>query len=181
MDVQKLAARLKLHDERAFEEIIQRYTPLVSTIIYNIAGGRLQRQDVEEVVTDVFVTLWRNTDTLEPEKLHGYICCIAKSRAKDRLRKEKPIELVDISTVEEADDTVIALDCENKELCQDLKQEIRKIKEPDKEILIRYYYYYQSVSKIAAALQMNVETVKSKLQRTRQKLRTALINRGYEA
>ena len=78
-----------------------------------------------------------------------------------------------------ADDTMIELDSENKELKRDLQQEIRQIKEPDQEILIRYYYYYQSVSKIAAALEMNVETVKSKLQRTRAKLRTALQNRGY--
>ena len=179
MDNLTLAERLKKHDERAFEEIIQKYTPLVSTIIYNIAGGRLQRQDVEEVVTDVFVTLWRNAEGLQPEKLHGYICSITKSRAKDRLRKQNGPELVDLSEVDMADDTMIELDSENKELKRDLQQEIRQIKEPDQEILIRYYYYYQSVSKIAAALEMNVETVKSKLQRTRAKLRTALQNRGY--
>ncbi len=179
MDNLKLAERLKKHDERALEEIIRKYTPLVSTIIYNIASGWLQKQDVEEVVTDVFVTLWRNAEGLQPEKLHSYLCCIAKSRAKDRLRKQKGPELVDISEIDIADETIIELDSENKALKQELQQEIRQIKQPDQEILIRYYFYYQSVSKIAAALEMNVETVKSKLQRTRTKLRTALQNRGY--
>ena len=180
MDNQTLAERLKQHDEQAFEAIIQKYTPLIATIIGNIAAGRLQKQDVEEVVTDVFVTLWRNAEKLECDKLHSYLCCIAKSRAKDRLRKEKNILLLDIDDIDESDGTILSMDYENKELCHGLTEEIDKIKEPDKEILIRYYYYYQSVSKIAAALQMNVETVKSKLQRTRKKLKQALINRGYE-
>lgn len=179
MDNQTLATRLKQHDEQAFEQIIQKYTPLISTIVYNIAGGRLQHQDVEEVVTDVFVTLWRNTEVLQPDKLHSYLCCIAKSRVKDRLRRENTPPLMDIDDIDESDNTVLELDYENKTLCEDLREEIKRIKQPDQEILIRYYYYYQSASKIAAALTMNVETVKSKLQRTRQKLKVALQNRGY--
>lgn len=179
MDDRKLAVKIKKHDSSAFEEAIKKYTPLVSTIIHNIANGRLTHSDVEEVTTDVFVTLWKNSDTLRTETLKNYICCIAKSRTKDRLRKNKFGSTVDISEIEQADTNMLDENLEQKELNILLQQEIANIKEPDREIIIRYYYYYQSVSKIAAAMNMNVETVKSKLKRTRQKLKAALIKRGY--
>ena len=86
----KLAERLKKGDERALSEIIGEFTPFVATIIRNIANGQFQKEDTEEVITDVFVTLWRNADKLDADMLKPYIICIAKSRAKDRLRKQKP-------------------------------------------------------------------------------------------
>ena len=124
------------------------------------------------MTTDVFVTLWKNADKLDVNLLKPYIICIAKSRAKDRLRRENHFETVDIDSVDIQDDSDILENCENQGLVHDLK-------EPDREILIRHYYYYQPVKKIAEIMEINIETVKSKLQRTRKKLKDALINRGY--
>ena len=90
----KLAERMKKNDETAFAEIIHRFTPLVATIIRNIAGGQLNHADVEEVTTDVFVTLWKNSEKLDTNMLKPYIVCIAKSRAKDRLRREQHNEMI---------------------------------------------------------------------------------------
>lgn len=175
----KLAERLKKGDERAFEQIIYRFTPLVSNIIKNISCGYLSREDIEEVTTDVFVTLWKNVEKLDTNLLKPYIICISKSRAKDRLRRENHFETVDIDSLSLADDSDIFENTENSGLIHDLKDEIANLKEPDREILIRYYYYYQPVKEIAEMMKINIETVKSKLQRTRKKLKDALINRGY--
>lgn len=182
MDNKKLAKRLKKHDEEALNEIIVRFTPLVSTIAHNISAGRLSRSDIEEVTSDVFVTLWRNAGEIREDTLKNYICCIAKSRTKDRLRKEHSGNISDIDDIDDtdgADEFFIDENYEKKELYNCLREEIMKIGEPDREILIRYYYYYQSVSVIARSLNMNVQTVKSKLRRTRIKLKTALKDRGY--
>lgn len=179
MDSIKLARKLKRHDENAFEEIIKFYTPLVSTIVYNICGGRLTAVDIEEVCADVFVTLWKNADRLQENTLKSYLCCIAKSRAKDRLRRERFGDVIDINDIEKADEKRLDENYERKELYAALKEEILTIDEPDREILIRYYYYYQTISKIADALHMNVDTVKSKLRRTRIKLKEKLTDRGF--
>ena len=50
---------------------------------------------------------------------------------------------------------------------------------PDKDILIRYYFYSQTVSQIADGMKMNIETVKSKLRRTRDKIKTELVERSF--
>ena len=150
----------------------------MATIIRNIANGQLTHEDIEEVVTDVFVTLWRNADKLETDMLKPYIVCIAKSRAKDRLRKQK-LNLVSIEEIQMQSAENVFEECENNELYKALEREVEKIPEPDREILIRYYYYYQSVGKIAEVMKMSAGTVKSKLHRTRQKLKKALTGKGY--
>ena len=46
--------------------------------------------------------------------------------------------------------------------------------EPDREIFLRHYFYRQGVAGIALALDMNVNTVKTRLRRGRESLRRAL-------
>ena len=48
MDEKQLAARLHSKDEQALAEAIRFYTPLVATIIYNVAKGSLTKEDMEE-------------------------------------------------------------------------------------------------------------------------------------
>ena len=174
----KLAERLKKGDERALSEIIGEFTPFVATIIRNIANGQFQKEDTEEVITDVFVTLWRNADKLDVDMLKPYIICIAKSRAKDRLREQKA-NLISIEDIQAQAVENVFDECENNDLYKALEREVENIPEPDREILIRYYYYYQSVGKIAEVMKMSAGTVKSKLHRTRQKLKKALTEKGY--
>ena len=78
------------------------------------------------------------------------------------------------------DDFSIADATESKEIGKELHEVVNQIGEPDREILIRYYFYYQKTSKIAEILQMNLETVKSKLKRSRDKIKTILTERGFQ-
>jgi RNA polymerase sigma-70 factor (ECF subfamily) len=49
----------------------------------------------------------------------------------------------------------------------------------DREIFLRHYYYCQPVKTIAAELEMNESTVKTRLKRGREKLKTILREGGY--
>ncbi len=178
MDVEKLAKRLKRKDEKALSELILHFTPLISTIIYNVGHGAMTKEDIEEVTSDVFMTLWNNTDKIQPDKLKGYLCCIAKTRAINKLSTLRS-GILDIDDYDPEDDFSLVEHSELKELHHTLRQIIDTLENPDREILLRYYYYYQSTTKIADVLQMNQETVKSKLKRTRQKIKSILIERGY--
>lgn len=179
MDNIKLAKKLKKHDEKALEEIMARFTPLVATIIYNISNGRLSTSDIEETVADTFISLWNNAESFQSENLKGYLCSIAKNKAKNKLRNLKSIQLVDIEDTVILDDFSVSENIENKEVNAELYDAINEIKEPDREIMIRHYYYYQSVYKIAEIMNINAETVKSKIRRARAKLKEYLEERGY--
>ena len=53
---------------------------------------------------------------------------------------------------------------------------INALGEPDREILVRRYYYEQKPKEIALALNLSVKQVNNRLYQTKQKLREALSN-----
>ncbi len=175
----KLARKLKCKDQKAFEEIIEKYTPLVSAIIYNVSKNSLSKEDMEETVTDVFVTLWKNADNIIDDKLKGYICRIAKTRALNKISSVNSHQLLNIDDYDPEDDFSISAEVEKNELASELREIISQIDMPDREIIIRYYYYSQNTSKIAEVMNINQQTVKTKLWRTRDKIKSKLIERGY--
>ena len=179
MNDSKLAVRLKNKDQKAFEQVIEKYTPLVSTVIYNVSRGSLSKEDIEETVTDVFVTLWKNADHIIDDKLKGYICRIAKTRALNKLSAVSAHQLLNIDDYDPEDDFSVSAEVESKQLADELREIISEMEMPDREIIVRYYYYSQNTAKIAEVLQLNINTVKSKLRRARDKIKSKLIERGY--
>lgn len=53
---------------------------------------------------------------------------------------------------------------------------VNALGEPDREILVRRYYYEQKPKEIALALNLSVKQVNNRLYQTKQKLREALSN-----
>ena len=134
---------------------------------------------IEETVADVFITLWNNADKVQEGKLKGYICCIARTRTLNKIAVNRNKAVLNIDDYDPEDDFFIADETEKKDIHRELREIIKEIELPDREILIRYYYYYQTVSQISEAMEMNIEMVKSKLRRTRNKIKAKLIERSY--
>ena len=180
MNDTELLQGLKKHDESAIEEIMERYTPYVSTIIYNMSKGKLSSPDIEETAAAVFFTIWSAPDKIAEGSLKGFIASVAKNKAKEKIRQIKPKDnIMDIDDVVLADEYSLSDSIDNKVLQQDLTDALDQFGEPDKEIVIRYYYYYQTAPKIAEILDMKLEAVKSKIKRARTKLKSFLKERGY--
>ena len=174
-----LTQRLKRHGEAAFEEVMNKYLPLVSNIVYNIGRDRLSKEDMEETISDIFVILWNNTDKIIEGKLQGYLCRIARTKALDRLSKHKKPQTLDIEELEIQSDFSMEVTAEIDDVTEILHELIDELHEPDREIMLRYYYYQQTAPIIAKILRMNKETVNSKLRRNKEKLRLKLKERGY--
>ena len=175
----QIVDKLKKHDESALVEIIDRFTPLVSAIIYNVSKGSLSSSDIEEAAADTFFTLWNNAEKVQPESLKGYISSIAKTKALDKMRTVKAPEIIDIEDVTLADEYMIEDNIDRQVLHNDLCEALNQFGEPDTEILVRYYYYYQTANKIAEVMGLKLEAVKSKIKRARTKLKAFLTERGY--
>lgn len=178
MEEQEALRRLKRRQERALMWFIQRYTPYVTTIQTRILGSLASSADLEELASDVFLVLWDKADAIEPDKVKPYLGSVARNKAKAFLRaagRALPLEddvlLIAGQTPEET--------LEARELAVFLRTALDAMDEPDREIFYRYYDYFQPVAKIAAALNLNPATVKTKLHRGRKKLKDALIQGGY--
>ena len=175
MNEAKALALLKEGDEEALSWFIDKYSNYVGTIVNNILQGSMTHEDVEEVTSDVFVTLWQSAEKLYPLNLKGYLSRVARSLSMQKLR-DKAAELP-------LDEDILILDDDSdfdRLAREDRDEMVRKavyaMPQPDKEIFLRFYYYCQSVSVIADQMKMNPSTVKTKLRRGRERLRVILSN-----
>lgn len=180
MDEQKLAERLMNGEQTALEEVTRKYTPLVSTIISNIVAGCFSVQDIEEITSDTFIALWFNRNKIQPDKLKGFLCCIAKNKAKNKIKSnQRHQDIVSIEGMDFEDSLNVSEQIEDKFISEALRNALDEIGEPDREIIVRHYYYYQSSTVISEKMQMNSETVKSRIKRAKDKLKKILTERGF--
>ena len=52
----------------ALNQTMDAFTSYLSTVVWNTMGPAVSVQDVEEVVSDVFLALWFHRDKIDPEQ-----------------------------------------------------------------------------------------------------------------
>jgi len=84
-----LAQRLRQRDPEALESLISRYSREAYYFIRLILDGVGVAQDAEECVNDLFVAIWQEIDTFDPERgtLRTWLTMRAKYIALDRRRQ----------------------------------------------------------------------------------------------
>ena len=71
-------------DESAFTRLYERYRRMVHALLL----ARAAREDVDDLVQDVFLTAWKRLDDLrDPAAFGGWIGMIARNRAADAHRR----------------------------------------------------------------------------------------------
>lgn len=171
---EKLIYHIKCSRQNALAKVIDLYTPYVGTVIYNVIGSSMPKEDMEEVVADTFVTLWRNADKFDSHKgcLRTFLGTIARNLAKNKLLSYKAsAELDDNITIPDNEPQSKIEQEEERAL---VIRSIKELGEPDSEIFMRYYYYEEKISYISKIINLPVSTVKTKLARGRRKLKTIL-------
>ena len=173
MDENSALQALCAVDEAALLWFIDRYTAYVATIINNMLLPRLTAADAEEAAADVFLALWKNAPRIKPGGVRAYLGGIARNKARDALRslrEELPLEEDVLSIPGPGPDEALT----ERELAERTRRAVELMPEPDREIFLRHYYYCQGVADIALALDMNANTVKTRLRRGRERLRKEL-------
>ena len=177
MDEAKLLRRVADGDSRALDALMARYGGYVQTIAANITIPPLQKEDVEEVCADVFLSLWKHAADVKNGKLKAWLAAVTRNTAKNRLRAlplSLPLEEdALLLTVPDLDD-----DLARKELCRLTREAVNSLPEPEHSIFVRHYYFYQKSADIARELGLNPSTVRSKLLRGREHLKEYLQERG---
>ena len=179
MNERAVLRELKAGDTGALSEIIGVYTPYLYTIASNILAPSLPREDIEEAVSDAFVQLWSHRAEVQPGKLKPWLAAVTRNRAKDALRAAhiaEPLEddLLEIAAPESMEKAVLYA-----ELTALTREAVDALGEPDSEIFKRHYFLYQKTDEIAAGLNMNAATVRTRLRRGRERLRDYFTERGY--
>lgn len=173
---EKTIAAIQERDETVISEVIAKY----SRLLWSVAGIVLDKagsaQDVEECVADTFIYLWEHPDAYDPRrgKLKTWLTIVARTQAVNRYReiaRRNTVPLEDTDFISQLGIVDHILQEETKKM---LLAAINSLGEPEREILVRRYYYGQKPKEIAKAMRMNVKQVDNRLYQTKQKLRDAL-------
>ena len=173
----ELVKRMSSGDEQALVEIIGIYHSYVTKIVYSILSGYTDLIDWQGVVNQVFFTLWENAksfDTSKSTDLKGYIGVIAKNSAINEKKKYVLVSPIIDDVLGEVSDSFSQI-----ELKLILEEAIRKLDKQEQLILVKFYFQGNKINTISEDLGLSESTVKSKLRRSKEKLKKYLLEGGY--
>ena len=161
------------------EKVIINYTPYIYTIIKN-KNSNLSNEDIEEIVSDVFLAIWKNQSRLDINKeISTYLVGITKNLYNKKIRnKKKSINIEDYNN-NLFNTESIDIKIENTEKENLIFMLVNNMKQEDKDIFILYYYNAKSIKDIANILNITENKIKSRLFRIRRKIKRGLEKRGY--
>ena len=169
-----LLARLQAGDEAALAELTERYEPYVCAVIRTILGDHGTPADVEELANDTFYALWHHAGVVRPGKLKAYLAATARNKAKSLLRRCKE-PVMDLDTIQIPDGAdPLEEQAIRQELAAAVQRAVDSLRRKDREIFLRYYFYYQDTETIAREMGIPAATVRSRLRRGREQLKKKL-------
>lgn len=177
MDDEKLVRLLKKKKDEALEALVDKYSAYVSTVVRNVVSGMLGESDVEELTADVFISVWKNTERLCADPLRAYLAAIARNISVDRLRRlhfTVPIDEMEID-----DNSDVESNADKKLIAEEFNSVIGEMSPRDRELLLRFYFYYQKIPQIAAEMDISESACKTGLHRARNRLKEKMVERGY--
>lgn len=160
-------------------KIVNDFSGYIFIIIKNITRNLLTDEDVEELISDVLLAVWKNKEKLDFEMpLKPYIAGIAKNIARNKLRSMN----VTCDYLDSDEDIKSEIDIaelvESKETFEIISKELRKLGN-DRKIFIMFYCRGMKIKQIGERLGYTEFNVSTKLHRIRKKIKQALERRGY--
>lgn len=172
-------------DRRAISATAERYGGYCTAIAKNILGNR---QDAEERVNDAYLRAWNSIPPQKPSSLSAFLGKITRNLALNRYKREtaakrggrqSPAVLDEIREIVSGAEDVEG-EVNRRELIEAINGFLSKLSPEKRGIFVRRYYYFQDIPAIAAACKMRENSVSVTLSRTRAKLRSYLLERGFE-
>lgn len=166
----KIIKLMKEQDEQAIACLKDTYLPL---IYYILKSFQLSKEDQEECINDILLKVWNARNEYNQQlSLKNYVALITRRVGLNYVRKNKqnplPYEDMDLFGTYDTYE------------CIDWETIIKKLKNQEKILFIRRYYYFQSLDTIALELGMTYKSVESRLYRLKKKLKKLLKEVGYD-
>ena len=171
-------------DERAIGETAGKYGSFCHSIARNILHNH---QDEEECVNDTWMHTWSAIPPTRPQIFPAFIGTITRNLSLSRYRSQnaqkRRSKLLQVAYEELEECIPDGHSTEDmvhvKELGRTISQFLLQLPPKDTCIMVRRYWYLDSVSQIAQRFHLSEGTVKSKLHRTRNQLQRYLEQEGY--
>ena len=80
MTEEELHHKLTCRQHQALQEAMERYGSYVKTVIYNVLRSQGTREDLEELSSDVFYSLWEHAGTISRGKIKAWLGAVARNQ-----------------------------------------------------------------------------------------------------
>ncbi len=171
MEDLELVQKIIQQDEDAFERLIARYSKLLWVVSISILGKNSDPQDIEEIVSETFLRLWRSPTKYQPTRgsLKNYLILITRSLSINKIqRSQKEYLLNDAFTLEN-----IPAAEENRTFIDDMAYLINSLNSPMREICLQRYIFEHTPAMISQDLKIPQKTVNNYLYRGKRILQQA--------
>lgn len=165
---------LSNNDELAFTEIYNRFWKK----IFAVANNRLHdAETAEDIVHDVFASLWANRNKTEIGALENYLATAAKYLVLAKIKKKARERIYNISEQSPVIEMQVETSLHYKRILEIVKTEVEKL--PEKCKLIFKYSRDQRmpVKQIANELHVSPKTVENQLNKALKQLK--LVTRSF--
>ena len=174
-DEETLVARLASRDEDALRELHRRYAPLVFAIAARVVGA----ETAEEMVQDVFVTLWRKHEQFDPARgaFKPWVAQVTRRRALNGLRRAKGEAIADDGAIDAIED--LAPPPDEAEWIAHRRAAVRAavdaLPEAQRKALSLAFFDELTHEQIAAALGTPLGTTKTRIRAALKRLAPVLV------
>ena len=153
----------------AFGLLVVRYSRIVRAVCLSRTG---MHQDLDDMVQEVFLRAFHGLRRLQAaESIGAYVHRIATNLCVDRLRRRgrrgRSLEEVDLEP-----DPVPVQDISAERLAE-LRRQVGRLPESLREVVLLFYFHDMSYAEMAALLGITEAAVNQRLNRARQRLRSA--------
>ena len=165
-------------DQLDMPRVFDEYYHYVSTIIKN--KHTIKPEDEEEMIEDVFLILWKNKDRLDRKAVFSpYIAGITKRLVYKKYRElSKTMEFSQYENEMISHFNVDSI-VEQKEMNDCITKNLKALGDIEYKKNKKFYYEGKKVKQIAKEMQLTNSNVKTKLHRTRKKLKEILKLGGF--
>lgn len=170
-------------DEHAIKETDHKYGKLCFRVAKNLL---FNNEDSEECVNDTYLTVWNKIPPTRPNNFTAFICKITRNLSLKKLETSNAMKrsadaIISLTEIEATlPDYSIAPGVEDEELGKLISTFLWSEKELDRNVFLRKYWFFDTISDIAERYSLNENNVKSMLFRSRNRLREFLKKEGIE-
>ncbi len=173
----EIMRKIAKYDSRALEELYDRYSSLLYTVIKKIAPDE---NSAESILVEVFTIIWRKIDKYDfkADSPYTWLVTLARNRAVDSLRRTRSASETNYYNDEYEDYFILpmlspqidSLDLETAlKIKPAMEKALAKLTDTQKYVIHLAYYEGYTIKEIAQKINIPVETV-------RQKIMTAVVN-----
>ena len=167
----EIMKKIASYDSKSLEQLYDRYTPILYTLIKKIVGNQ---ETAEEVLSDVYVIIWRQIDRFDynSNNVYTWMVTLARNKAIDVMNRQRGRETREYTEEYEKEKIVPKLSKETEAMelegvlgmREKVETAMGSLTEAQRYVLELSYYEGLDETGIAQNLKIPVSTVKSKLQ-----------------